>query len=168
MQRGPPASVIPHQGQTGARLERLERLRHVPREGSTRSTPPLRGLPIHTTRWGLDLSFNECYPSWTFRSRRTTAALSTSHCSLLTHAGKEQCYSGLKKNKTGVRCDRRMFHLTSKYAISFFSGGGVNKRKDYIFTKMLCLRDIKNRYERFFQAGRTHLKQASCNRPPVV
>lgn len=27
------------------------------------STPPLRGLPIHTTRWGLDLSFNECYPS---------------------------------------------------------------------------------------------------------
>lgn len=44
---------------------------------------PLRGLPIYTTRWWLDLSFNECYPSWPSRSCRTAVALSTSHCSLL-------------------------------------------------------------------------------------
>lgn len=89
VRRGPPASVIRHRGQTRASLLRL---RHVPREGSTPlSTPPLRGLPIHTTRWRLDLSFNECYPSPNpFRSRRTTVAPSTSRCSLLPHTDTEQ------------------------------------------------------------------------------
>lgn len=53
-------------------------------------THPLRGLPIHTTRWWLDLSFNECYPSRPFRSCRTAVALSTSHCSLLPHTAGEQ------------------------------------------------------------------------------
>lgn len=41
----------------------MERLMHVPREGSILlATHPLRELPIHTSRWWLDLSFNECYP----------------------------------------------------------------------------------------------------------
>lgn len=57
-------------------------LRHVPREGSTpAAAPPLRGFPIHITRWRLDLTSNEDYPSpahppphpTSFKSRRTTA-----------------------------------------------------------------------------------------------
>ena len=94
VQRGPPASGIRHRGQTGGRAGSA--YRHVPRGGlcsppltptslplAAPPPPPLWGLPFHTTRWGLDLSFNERYPSGACRRCGTAVALSTSHCGLL-------------------------------------------------------------------------------------
>lgn len=56
--------------------------RRVPREGSTLSaTHPLREIPIHSTRWWLGLSFNECYPPWPC-GRRRKAVPPSQHVSL--------------------------------------------------------------------------------------
>lgn len=129
---------VGHRCDHGSPPFQSERLRRVPREGSTLSAAhPLREIPIHSTRWWLGLSFNECYPPWPCGRRRTAVPpLSTSHCSLPPHADREQyqkakwkegCWRKCKKN-TLLPCKNRQicslkWHIEDFYFFSFIQTG---------------------------------------------
>lgn len=104
VQRGPPVSVICHRGQTWARLERL---RHVPREGSIPLPPPL-------SQPSEDSLFTPPDGGWIWGLMNAilhNSALSMAQLSLLPHADSEQYCTSRNKNTCRIKRKRRKSSL---------------------------------------------------------
>lgn len=149
--RGPPLWSV--QGRAGAAPARAE--------PPPPTLSPLRKLPIHTTRWWLDQSFNECYPWWPFGSSQQQcpltpqSSLSMSQCSMLPPLHSTPRLAETQYHTEWNINERRGGHTVQNWtSICAFSCLGVKYWK--------TLRNRKQTAGRMFQSS--SLMKAQCIR----